>query len=98
MDSVNILRKLQEIEHLKKIVLNDKQYALFHYLSKPMIKTSNNANSPENIPLFNSSTSEVSNILEELKNDSENNIVNANLIKLIDQNMKGFNLKVEMKA
>ena len=30
--------------------------------------------------------------------NQKNNIVNANLIKLIDQNMKGFNLKVEMKA
>ena len=85
MDCANILIKLQEIDYLKKILLNEKQYILFQYLSKPMI-TNKAVKSSTN----STTSSEASSLLQDLKEDAQNNSVNANLIKLIDQNLMDF--------
>ena len=37
MDVITILKKLQDVEKLKRIVLNDKQLSLFNFIAKPMI-------------------------------------------------------------
>ena len=83
MDLVNILSRLQEIDKLKKIIFNDKQYALFSYLSKPIIPL----DKEEDLSI---KREKLLKDFEEIKKDSEDNIMNANLIKLMDETFKEF--------
>ena len=83
MDVVNILTRLHEIEKIKKIIFTEKQLSLFTYLSKPMIPKPRKAD-------IQKERETVLQDFEELKNDSVNNLINANLIKLLDQNLKEY--------
>ena len=86
MDSIEILKKLQEIDKLKRILLTEKQYELFNHLSKPMFPL--NAVSVKGI-LPKMSVSFVPELYDEIKQENKD-LVNKRLVKLFDNNLDSF--------
>lgn len=53
LDFIEILKKLQEFENLKKILLNPKQLILFNFLAKPLLHIGENLNNVQSINSIN---------------------------------------------
>lgn len=74
IDVITILKKLQDVEKLKRIVLNDKQLSLFNFIAKPMIYhnfESESNRSIQNLRRISTSFSKVSSPLHNEIHDSQ---------------------------
>jgi len=100
LDIVTILRKLQELEKLKMVLLNDKQLILFNVLAKPLVyldkeKISHTGGGYTMAEVM-SSTLKNKGLKEavEFYDNKENlrgfNDVDRRLIKMLDNNVKDF--------
>ena len=81
LDLIEILKKLQDIEKLKKILLNDKQLVLFELLTKPLIDGKEGLLLSERKPRFEKD--KIKEIYNELKLKSDNE-VDARILDLLD--------------
>lgn len=89
LDLVNILKKLQDIEKLKKILLNDEEIFCFDLISKPIICLDDkkiSENSPEKIFFSAKSKREIQENYVKLEKSSSN--VAKRLIRMIDNQVK----------
>ena len=98
MDTISIITKLQNLEKLKMILLNDDQITLFNYLSKPMLFVNDDSIMVENNGI-NSSQKKMTKMIHKEKIESslvniafknvleneDKNEINKRLIELIDE-------------
>lgn len=98
MDTMNLIKKIHDLQKLKMLVLNEDQLVLFNFLSKPIIVPSNNnlldqsQESNRKITHLMRKQTISDNLFEEsykrvLKNE-ENSDLNRNLIHLLDDEIK----------
>jgi hypothetical protein len=106
MDVIPILKKLQEVEKLKRILLNDNQLCLFNFLSKPMIyhNMQQNAEMHRLVPNLRRITfsktkdssslmgdsQKISKIYLEMKNAENLEDIDGRLMRLLDKNFQNF--------
>ena len=97
-DILHIIRKLQEINKLKHLLLNDDQMVLFNFLSKPMIVLDENDSQKDEAYRYKSSVGKtknltkdkISNIYKGIKAKVETNsasVVDAKIIKFLDEDV-----------
>ena len=90
LDIITILKKLQEIDKLKSILLTKQQINLFNLLSKPLISLENN---PGNINYSqNIDNNTLKDTVEYYKNsrNSDPSSIDYKLHLLVDEDMKIF--------
>ena len=101
MDIINIVKRFQDVENLKKILLNEKQLYLFEFLSKPMIclRTEKARASRKELLIESSQKINPQNknendnykmyllIYKELKNNENKSIVDQKLLNLLDDDI-----------
>ena len=92
-DIINIIKKLQDIEKLKKILLTENQLYFFELLSKPTIALTNDKIQPEKTKILNSlcgfqnkdlTLQNFSNLYEEMKCNSEKNLTDKKILEMLD--------------
>lgn len=94
IDIVNILQRLQDIEKLKKVLLNEKQIALFNLMAKPMIYTESEGN--DGMLDINSSKTKNENLKDAINYYKKMGAslevcdVDQRLFKLLDKNINDF--------
>lgn len=98
MDTMNLVKKIHDLQKLKMLVLNEDQLVLFNFISKPIIVPSNNdlfchaQESNRKITHLMRKQTISNNLFEEsykrvLKNE-ENSEINQRLIHLLDDEIK----------
>lgn len=99
IDITYILKKIQEIEKLKLIILNSKQLSLFNLLAKPMIYINKNTTLDQGgftiSEIISSTVNEKSlksaiAYYESQRNNKNLNLIDNNLFKMIDENLNQF--------
>ena len=97
-DILHIIRKLQEINKLKHLLLNDDQMVLFNLLSKPMIVLDENDSQKDEAYRYKSSVGKtknltkdkISNIYKGIKAKVETNsatVIDAKIITFLDEDV-----------
>ena len=96
MDILHILKKLQDVEKLKRVLLNDEQLFFFNLLSKPMITINNMESSDDRFRFTLSKRSsmyratkifEKYNSIKESKKVSD---IDKRILKLLDDDVSRF--------
>lgn len=108
LDLVSILKRLQEMEKLKIILLNEKQLCLFNLLAKPMIYLESETDTKNNnsgLRLFNllklkdnkrensENHKKTLQIYEEMINSDKLSEIDQRILDLIDKNLERFSFQ-----
>ena len=100
LDYIEILKKLQDVEKLKKILLTPKQIKLFEFLSKPMLHLNELTEENRSMNSINLDNKENKNLedlkkvidyYENLKSEGILSEVDKRLLRIFNDDIKNFN-------